>query len=247
VFAALTNGGFEQGRADSTPFAWHKFGGELRRTTRFRSEGDYAAAFTSRTTSVKWIYERVSVQPGRYYELTAMVLKDSPEAQEVYLSVLWYASADGSGSNVGRGESTTRLVGESSSFRPLTTAPLLAPEAARSAKLRLMLRPRSAAAVTVYFDAVAFGETAPTSSLSAADTPAWPESAPSAVEGAQREPISLVNTRSAAEGPSPRPSAGEGSDLALASGLGFALGLTGLVVTWRGYRWWRSRAGGRSP
>ncbi|MFQ6020377.1 MAG: hypothetical protein ACE5KW_06430, partial [Dehalococcoidia bacterium] len=114
-----------------------------------------------------------------------------------------------------------------------------------------MLRPLSAAPVTVYFDAVTFGETGPSSNQPVVGgAAARPESGPPAVEdahGAQRTPVSLANLGSSAERPLQSEDQGGGANLALVLGLSVASGLTGLVVIWKARGWWRSRAGGRSP
>jgi len=157
VYPSLFNGGFEQGREDGTPIGWRQFGGEAARSQVVRTEGAYSAAFTSRTTSTKWVYQTVSVTGGAYYALAAQALKDDPAAAEAFLRLSWYATPDGSGSALDSEDSRKRLTTDASSFRVLAIGPVPAPSEARSAKVRLMLRPLSAAPATVYFDAVTFG------------------------------------------------------------------------------------------
>ena len=169
VFPSLVNGGFEDVREDGTPYGWHKIGGEMSASRSFWAEGERSAALVSRTTSTKWIYQTVSVEGGAFYRLRAAALKNDPGARETLLRVSWYESADGSGSQIGTADSPA-LVEDSPGFVTLDTGPVQAPPEARSAKVRLLLRPASAASAAVYFDAVQFGRTdAPTATTPAGD------------------------------------------------------------------------------
>ena len=123
------------------------------------SEGGLSASLLSRTASTKWLYQAVSVDGGSYYQLRAMALKNDPAAREVLLRVSWYASADGSGSQLSTVDSSALAEG-SPEFVALHTGPVRAPPEARSAKVRLLLRPKSATPVVVYFDDVRFEATA---------------------------------------------------------------------------------------
>jgi hypothetical protein len=167
VFPSLVNGGFEDAREDGTPYGWRKIGGEMSASRSFRAEGERSAALVSRTTSTKWIYQTVSVEGGAFYRLRAAALKNDPGARETLLRVSWYESADGSGSQIGTADSPA-LVEDWPRFVTLDTGPVQAPPEARSAKVRLLLRPASAASAVVYFDAVRFGRTdAPTATTPA--------------------------------------------------------------------------------
>ncbi|MBI1885408.1 MAG: hypothetical protein HYS09_03715, partial [Chloroflexi bacterium] len=97
VYPALVNGSFEQARADGTPQAWRKFGGEMRRTSAAVHEGKYAASLRSTTESTKWLYQAVTVKGGHAYRLSAFALKDDPDLAEVYLRISWYESDDATG------------------------------------------------------------------------------------------------------------------------------------------------------
>ena len=159
LFPTLVNGGFEDVREDGTPYGWRKIGGEISASGAASSEGDLSASLLSRTESTKWLYQAVSVEGGSYYQLRAMALKDDPAAREVLLRVSWYASADGSGSQLSTVDSSA-LAEDSPEFVALDTGPVRAPPEARSAKVRLLLRPKSATSVVVYFDDVRFEGTA---------------------------------------------------------------------------------------
>jgi len=143
------------------PSSWQKYGGELIRTGAVHFEGQFAAAFTSKTNSTKWAYQTVTVQGETAYVLSAYVLKDDTAVAAAYLRLSWYASPDGSGQAIDSVDSTERLTDDSAEFRLLTTGAVVAPVEAGSAKARLMLDPASEAPGTVYFDAVTFEETAP--------------------------------------------------------------------------------------
>ena len=168
VFPSLVNGGFEDVREDGTPYGWRKVGGEMSASKAFRAEGERSAALVSRTASTKWIYQTVSVQGGASYRLPAAALKNDPGVREALLRVSWYESADGSGSQIGTADSPA-LAEDSPGFVTLGTGQVQAPLEARSAKVRLLMRPASAAPAMVYFDAVGFEET---EAPAAMDTPA---------------------------------------------------------------------------
>jgi hypothetical protein len=139
---------------------WQKYGGELTRTNAVRFEGQFAAAFSSQTSSTKWAYQIVTVHGGSAYLLSAYALKADPAVAAAFLRLSWYASPDGSGQAIDSADSTERLTDDSPQFRFLTTGAVVAPLEAASAKARLMLDPVGEAPGTVYFDAVTFEETA---------------------------------------------------------------------------------------
>ena len=70
-----------------------------------------------------------------------------------------HASADGSGSQISTVDSP-ELAEDSPEFVALDTGPVRAPPEARSAKVRLLLRPTSTTSVVVYVDDVRFEGTA---------------------------------------------------------------------------------------
>jgi hypothetical protein len=168
VFPSLVNGGFEDVREDGTPYGWRKVGGEMSASKAFRAEGERSAVLVSSTASTKWIYQTVSVQGGAFYRLLAAALKNDPGVREALLRVSWYESAEGSGSQIGTADSPA-LAEDSAGFVTLDTGSVQAPLEARSAKVRLLIRPASAASAVVYFDAVRFDKT---EAPAAMDTPA---------------------------------------------------------------------------
>jgi len=157
--ARLANAGFEEADDDGRPLAWRKYGGELRRSSDARWEGQFAAAFTSRTASTKWTFQTVAVEAGKAYVLSGYALKNDANIESAYLRLSWYASRDGSGRAIDIVDSTKRLTDDSPDFRFLSSGPVVAPGGAASAKVRLMLDPVSEAEGKGYFDAISFEET----------------------------------------------------------------------------------------
>ena len=157
-FPSLVNGGFEELRADGTPYGWRKVGGEMAAADAIQWEGRRAGALTSRTESTKWLFQTVSVRGGSHYRLRAMALKNDAAARETLLRISWYASADGSGGQLSTADSEPLTAG-SPRFIALDTGAVQAPAEARSARVRLLVRPVSGAPATVYFDEVSFRET----------------------------------------------------------------------------------------
>jgi len=156
IFDTLTNGGFETMRTDGSPYAWKDIGADLTTITAPVAEGSRALAVTSRSASTKWAYQTVRVQPGEFYDAAGYTW--SSDASETFLRVSWYATPDGSGAAIDSVDSTAASQGESR-YEALASGPVQAPGAARTAKLRLMLRPGSDAEITAFFDAVSFGRT----------------------------------------------------------------------------------------
>lgn len=129
--------------------------------------GARAAALESETSSTKWLYQIVAVQPGRWYSASAFVRVEGSGEGLIRLS--WYAAPDGSGTALAQHDSEASASGE---WTILDTGSVQAPENARSVRVRLMVRP--AGAVTVLFDDALFVESAPpetTPAGTAAPTP----------------------------------------------------------------------------
>ena len=146
----LANGGFEM-IANGQPIGWAKNGGTLGIDAN-AAAGDWAATLHSATSSTKWIHQAVPVNGGDWYR----VLADARVATgngAVFVRVSWYASRDGSGSMIGYDDSSLT---QARQWTRLTGGPLQAPEAANSARVRLMLRPDSSADVVAAFDNVVF-------------------------------------------------------------------------------------------
>jgi hypothetical protein len=182
----VLNGGFEEGVED-TPAAWQKFGGLLCRSGAFPRSGFFAGAFSSSTDSSKWVYQSLSVDPGRSYAFHGFVLKNGPPGSIVLLRISWYSSPDASGSSVASSDSPESLSGSDASFRYLSTGSVTAPGEARSARARIVLVPASAAPETIYLDDFALEETAP----------------PTPASGGESQEAPLAGQASAVGGPEP--------------------------------------------
>jgi hypothetical protein len=183
---SILNGGFEEGVED-IPAAWQKFGGFLSRSGAFPRSGSFAGVFSSSTDSTKWVYQSVSVEPGRSYAFHGFVLKNGPADSIVVLRISWYSSPDASGSSVASSDSPESLSGSDASFRYLSTGSVTAPGEARSARARIVLVPASAAPETIYLDDFALEETAP----------------PTPASGGESQEAPLAGQASAVGGPEP--------------------------------------------
>jgi hypothetical protein len=154
----LSNGGFEVAEA-GRPAGWRTQGGVLGQVASPVHGGRFAAAFASASDSTKWAYQTVPAQALAWYELDGYVSHNDPRVEGALLRVSWYASADGSGSAISSADSTAELVDAAAGYRYLTTGPVQAPPGARSAKARVLLRPRSSAGAVIYIDDLAFWPT----------------------------------------------------------------------------------------
>jgi hypothetical protein len=152
VFAGLTNGGFEQAGVGGAPYGWRKVGGEMSVVAEPHFEGSMALRLNSATTSTKWAYQTVNVEPGSYYEASVQALKNDAAAEALFLRLSWYAAEDGDGAAIDSVDSTELLSSDSPAFRVLSTGAVQAPSEARSVRVKLMIRPISAADSAGYFD-----------------------------------------------------------------------------------------------
>ncbi len=130
----LANGDFEVVR-DGKPAYWEKFGGTML-STGDSAAGTFAACLESETTSTKWLYQVVSVEPGGWY--TGMAKARILGGGSASIRVSWYASADGTGAQLSQNESD---LADSGSWTEIATGPIQAPANAYSARFRLVLQP----------------------------------------------------------------------------------------------------------
>ncbi len=156
VPSAIINGGFEDGID-----GWHTYGGALSPVTSPVNSGLFAGDFSSGSGGTTWLYETLVVTPGAWYELTGSVYQDDTNVEAAFLRISWYASNDGSGTAVDSADSTELLDQPLAAYRMLTTGPVQAPAGTRSARARILLRPRAASAAIIYIDDVAFEQSAP--------------------------------------------------------------------------------------
>lgn len=155
VASTLRNGGFEDGAAGALPFAWETYGGALEASDDARS-GERSARLESATASTKWLHQSVLVDGGAWYAFSAWVKHAGPAAAAAFLRVSWYASGDASGSALSSADSTLRIDETSPGWRLLDTGSIAAPPDARSARVRIMLAPQSAAPTSILVDDAAF-------------------------------------------------------------------------------------------
>ncbi len=157
----LANGDFEVVSAGK-PAYWEKFGGTMVASGE-AAGGTYAGCLESETSSTKWLYQVVQVDGGGWYEASASARVDG--SGEAVIRISWYASADGSGSQMDQAESNAT---SSAGWEWLGTGSVQAPDDAQSARVRLVLRPLGNA--TACFDDAVFVPAAAAEATAAAPT-----------------------------------------------------------------------------
>jgi hypothetical protein len=164
VFDSLTNGGFEDGL-----YGWRDVGADVDLVAGLDGSSG-AARVDSSSTSTKYLYQTVRVTPGAWYAGSA-TLRLGPGVDAAWMRVAWYASEDGSGTQLETGDSSA-LTGIEGTTGAVALGPLQAPFEAHSAQVRIMLRPLGPALAQLTVDAVRFGETAAPPPTAAPQTPA---------------------------------------------------------------------------
>ncbi len=166
MFETLANGDFEDPR---DLYGWSHVGGSAAIADGVSAPGR-VAVLMSDTGSTKWIYQTVAVLPGQWFEARAQ-LQPGAGVELAWVRAAWYASPDGSGAQLATADSE-QIAGPMSVFVEVGTGPLLAPLGARSVRVRIMLRPRSAEPAQLIIDDVRFepGE-APAATPAPAPTP----------------------------------------------------------------------------
>ena len=176
LFASLTNGDFEL--PGDTPYGWRAHAGDV----RVASEGNSrTASLTSQGAATAWLHQSFAVEGGRWYEASGEIRPVS-NASLARIRVAWYASEDASGAQLSTTDSN-ELSGVSDSFASVTTGAIRAPGDARSAQLRIMLRPVGESPAVLHADDLSFARTAPpapaSSSSPAGASPPTTEAMPS--------------------------------------------------------------------
>ena len=143
----LANGDFEV-VVDGKPAYWQKYGGTMFAGGTSVS-GVYAGCLESDTSSTKWLYQVVSVTAGDWYAATAYGRITGSGG--LSLRVSWYASEDGSGSQL---DQVTSNVSAANDWTLLGTGPVQTPDGAHSARVRLVIQPEGPA--TACFDDATF-------------------------------------------------------------------------------------------
>ncbi len=134
VSSTVTNGDFE----DARPlYGWSAVGGAAEVVTSGISTSR-SAMLASTTGSTKWLQQAVRASGGAWYRAAAMLGTRSLE-DEAFLRLAWYASADGSGSQIDVADSAPVAGGSARA----AVGPVQAPAEARSVRVRLVLRPSS--------------------------------------------------------------------------------------------------------
>ena len=155
----LINPSFEEGQR-----GWAKYGGDFTISSGMRHSGSLSGQLTSATTSTKWVYQTVVIDPTSGYELSGY-LRPQGDVKSAYLRISWYGTFDGTGSALATDDSTAKLSTSSNDFVYFTTGPVAPPPLARSARVRALLGPNSTAFATLLMDDFAFVQTGPASAL----------------------------------------------------------------------------------
>ena len=175
-FASLTNGNFEL--PETTPFGWLAHAGDASIVPALEGR-PRVAALRSEPGATAWLQQSVAVGGGRWYEAAGW-LRPGANADRVLISVAWYASEDASGDPLSSADSDA-LRGAGGSSATVSTGPILAPDDARSAQLRIMLRPTGESRAVLHADDVSFARTAPPAPASTVTRPGAPSPAPDAI------------------------------------------------------------------
>ena len=171
VFLSITNGSFEGGL-----FGWDRVGGSAELSAGVIGSGatSLAVMLSSQTDSTKWLQQTIVVAPDWYAASARLRLLG--EASAGWLRIAWYTSLDGSGTQTAVVDSPLLLVTHET--REVRLGPVAVPEGIRSARVRIMLRPKGTAAASILVDDVQFATTAaPSAPVAAAvvvPTPAAP-------------------------------------------------------------------------
>ncbi|OGY25164.1 MAG: hypothetical protein A2Z11_00055 [Candidatus Woykebacteria bacterium RBG_16_43_9] len=142
---------------------WKTYAVSAAQSSEYKQSGNFSAKVKSTTTNSgsKYLYQIVPVAPEKTYSFSGFALKKGEPATTVYLSISFYESIDGSGSQIdGKSYRSNELKQDSSEFALLETDIIKAPENAKTAKLRLTIQmPTGATQVGIaYFDELAFTE-----------------------------------------------------------------------------------------
>ena len=204
VLDGIINGDFE---APQPLLGWEVGGGRGMLGTGYTSGN--AAMLISETTSTKWLTQAVRVLPGAWHEASVSVQLHGL-AEAAWLRVAWYASADGSGSQLSTQDSPAVMDGSGATAR-VTTGPIVAPPDARSARLRLMGRPLGDGYALFVFDDVRWepsaAPTPPPAGAVATPTPRGGTTAPPPEDEATPPAQPAPATGGAPGGPATRDSA----------------------------------------
>lgn len=231
----LANGNFEQASAEG-PLGWQKYGGTVS-SSPYGREGSTTVSHLSTTASTKWLFQGVATTGGEWYAADGWAKVESGSA-ELFIRVSWYATTDGSGSSLSQVDSGVSTGG---GWTWLSTGAVQAPGGARSARVRLMLRPIGGASAN--WDDVQFVLSAaptptplPTSTATPAATATpTPRAASTAASGrATATPRSTVtprpgNTRPGGSGASSGPGSNSASGFLGSQPAGGSLVLTELM------------------
>lgn len=195
VFAVtLFSEGFESGVIST----WSSSGGGATAavSTDTAHSGTYSIKVSHDKTSSYGFQTIIqNIEPGMFYEISGFGKPASNNIASYFVRVAWYASQDGSGSQLSVPNDSNSGASSDSDWVKLSTNAIQAPSNANSAKVRLVLTANtSGQQASAYFDDIAFNE--------AAAPPPSPLSSPSPTPSPQKSPSP---TPTPIKSPSPSP------------------------------------------
>ena len=147
------------------------------------------------TAAIAWLHQSFAVEGGGWYEAAGRLWPGS-NAGLARIRVAWYASEDASGAQIATADSE-ELNGAGDAFAAVSSGAIRAPVEARSAQLRIMLRPAGEAPAVLRADDVSFASAAaPQPEPTPAPVEATAE-APSPTPGATPSPQAAAATATA--------------------------------------------------
>ncbi|MDP2328573.1 MAG: lamin tail domain-containing protein [Dehalococcoidia bacterium] len=183
VIHGLTSAGFEQGLGN-----WEVNRGRASLEPVIEGMGT-SLVLTASGATTAWVEQRLAeIDPDEWYEASA-VLAPLHGVEAAWLRIAWYASDDASGEQISTTDSPVVVSPPRNAiaraFEVVGTGPVQPPTAARSARVRILVRPGDEAGGAVAIDEVEFAvteplEPAPPSPPTPAPTVAAPVTPPTA-------------------------------------------------------------------
>ncbi|MDO8504039.1 MAG: carbohydrate binding domain-containing protein [bacterium] len=156
----LQNPGFE----NELGSVWGTFGTTATASAEYKRSGNLSGKVESKTTAsgVKYIYQVVTVELGKYYKVSAYAIKQGEANAATSIRFAFYSTSDGSGPQISS-YSSNELTANTTDFQFLATDAIEAPENALSARIRPSIQMPSGATMVgiAYFDDLIFEEVAP--------------------------------------------------------------------------------------
>jgi len=151
----LTNNGFEDLDNEGKLIDWKVKNSKiiLSQSSDIKKSGQYAAKVETTANPTNYIFQVSEINSSNKYYAEAYGLKISGGA--VFLRVAWYATIDGGGSQISTVDSE-EVISNSTAFAHILTGTLTPPLSAKSAAVRLAIKPNADGSGVAFFDEVGF-------------------------------------------------------------------------------------------